>query len=252
MRKYFVIWTCIFCMAAGSFLAASGQTHRLSERMIAAASDTIPVADEEVADAATASRELLDQEADEALVSDPVARIWEEIDSNSGREIPAEQQRFNPWSFSTSVGTSYTYFPRFGSVMNMYTAPQLNYAATDRLAFHAGVMVGRTMPVTGIINEESPLNAGMTNMSTYVAASYRLTENLVVHGSGTRSLALVPVNGELQSIQFNDLSIGATYNFGNFSIGATIHRSDAPFYSAPFSSSPFGSGSPMYGTPMYW
>jgi len=247
MRTQFVIWTFGIWMAAGGFLTARGQADQLSERMIAAARDTVPVADEMAVDAAIASREFLDQEADAALVPDPVLRIWEEIDSNSDKEIPAGQQRFNPWSFSTSVGTSYTFIPRFGSVMNMYTAPQLNYAATGRLAFHAGVMVGRTMPVTGIINEESPLNAGMTNMSTYVAASYRLTENLVVHGSGTRSLALVPVNGELQSVQFNDLSIGATYNFGNFSIGATIHRSDAPFYSTPF-----GNGNPEFGTPMYW
>ncbi|MDF1570157.1 MAG: hypothetical protein P1P82_00860 [Bacteroidales bacterium] len=263
MRKHFFIWTFGICLAAAGFLPAKGQTDQLADRMTAAANDTVPVAaPKETAgrihtdllitgrattETAIANQEFLDQEADEALVSDPVLRIWKEIDSNRDREIPAEQQRINPWSYSTSVGTSFTYFPRFGSVMNMYAAPQLDYAATNRLAFHAGVMVGRTVPVTGIVNEESPLNAGMTNMSTYVAASYRLTENLVVHGSGTRSMALVPVNGELQTMQFNDLSIGATYNFGSFSIGATIHRSDAPFYS-----SPFGSVNPMYGTPLYW
>lgn len=218
-----IIWIACFCMAAGGMRTVSGQTDPLANRMIAAESDTVTVAD-------------------------PVVRIWQEIDSNgSGSDIPAEMQRSGPWSFSTTIGTSFSFFPRFGAAMNMYTAPQMNFAATDRLAFHAGVLVGRTLPVTGVLNEESPLNSGMTNMSTYVAASYRLTENLVVHGSGTRSLALVPLNGELQSMQFNDLSIGATYKFGNFSIGASIHRSDSPFYS-----SPFGGSNPMYGSPLFW
>ncbi len=254
MRKSFFIGTWVFILTAMVSVSASGQTDISADRMIVTEQDTSPgtgtsiEADQAATDQAIADQAVTDPPNSYPGDSDPVNRIWNEIDNNNSSEAQSTASTaIRPWSFSSQLGTSYIFSPYVGSAMNMFAAPQLNYAATGRLAFHAGVSVGRTVPVTGLIDAEAPVNAGMTNMSTYVAASYRLSENLVVHGAGTKSVVLVPVGGKLQSMQFNDLSIGATYDFGNFSIGATIHRSDAPGYM-----SPFGGGSNMYGAPLFW
>lgn len=222
---------CIVCLAGAGFTPLSGQQALSADSMIVGT--YTPQAD---------------LEAEER-----VARIWDEIDRDGNEPQQTEDgKRISPWSFTTSVGTSFITFPRVGSAMNMYAAPRVNYAATERLAFHAGVTLGRTLPFGGMVTAEDMTNigttsSGMTNLSGYVAASYLLTENLVIHGSGSRNAFLVPVNGELQAVQFNDISVGATYNFGNFSIGATIHHSDAPLFGAPF-----GNGNSMYGAPLFW
>ncbi len=256
-------------LTAMASVSASGQADISADRMIVTEQDTIPgtvnyneldqaaadlaVSDQAAADLTVSDLAVSDQAAADPANSipgtnDPVNRIWKEIDNNnSSVDHAITSKAIKPWSFTSQLGTSYIFSPYFGSAMNMFAAPQVNYAPTGKLAFHAGVSVGRTVPVTRLIDEEAPVNAGMTNMSTYVAASYRLSENLVVHGAGTKSVLLVPVDGKLQSMNFNDISIGATYDFGNFSIGANIHRSDAPGYM-----SPFGGGSNMYGAPLFW
>lgn len=242
--------------AAGAF-PVQGQVALDAERMVVADGqtyqDTVPAkADTEgtplnVMGTAAGEGIIANAAAADMEAADPVKRIWEEIDAGVTADRTVNGKRISPWSFSTSVGTSFLSFPRVGSAMNMYAAPQLNFAATGRLGLHAGVSVGRTLPLTGLVSDEITMNTGITNISTYVAASYLLTDNLVIHGSGSRSVLMVPVDGDLQSVQFNDLSIGATYNFGNFSIGATIHHSDAPLFGPSF-----GSGSSMYGTPLFW
>ncbi len=259
MRKAFFTGIWGFSLGAMVTVSVSGQSVLSADRMTVTQQDTITVAEipREKAPATfgqTAPGTYGETAPGAADLNnsipgtgDAVKRIWNEIENDPTADQHILSKAITPWSFSSQLGTSYMFSPYFGSAMNMYAAPQLNYAATGRLAFHAGVSVGRTVPFTRAIDEETPVNAGMTNMSTYVAASYRLSENLVVHGAGTKSVVLVPVDGKLQTMNFNDLSIGATYDFGNFSIGATIHRSDAPGYM-----SPFGGGSNMYGAPLFW
>jgi hypothetical protein len=228
-------------LAAAGPLPSVGQEAINAERMIvtdtAVSRDTVQE---------TTGMEAADFEALDA--GDRLARIWKEIDhAGDIQHKPDAGKRISPWSLSTSVGTSFLAFPGHGSAMSMFAAPQVNFSATERLGLHAGVSVGRILPVMGPVDSESFLNPGMTTISSYVAASYMLTENLVIHGSGSRNALLMPVDGELQPVHFNDLSVGATYHFGNFSIGATIHRSDGPALGAPF-----GSGSNMFGAPFYW
>jgi hypothetical protein len=241
MRKYFFIWTFSICLAAGGFLPAIGQeTIRADQIVVPPAAGILD----------TARIATLTGPVDVGVldIADRVEHIWKEIDHAGDSPHSLEHgKKISPWSFSTSVGTSFSTFPGHGSAMAMFADPRVNYAATERLGLHAGVSVGRILPFTGPVNGESNVSQGMTSISTYVAASYMLTENLVLHGSGSRNALLMPVDGELQPIQFNDLSFGATYHFGNFSIGATIHRSDGPAFGAPF-----GSGYNMYGSPFYW
>ncbi len=177
---------------------------------------------------------------------DPVARIWNEIDSvKSAVQTPAPPRHISPWSLSTSVGTSFSYSPWFGSAMQLYTAPHVSYAASDRLAFHGGLMVSRTTPLMNAGAGEISNFNGFTGISAFASASYRVSENLYIHGTGVKSFAMLPEGNELRALEYYDFSVGATYDFGNFSIGASIHRTDRPYYGYPF-------GNGMFGSPLSW
>ena len=178
---------------------------------------------------------------------DDIDQIWSEIDSiNRYTATPGTRDvevAPGPWSFNTTVGTSFGYSPFYGSAMNIFAAPQASFRANERLSFHSGLVVSQTAPVLMHLSEEPFIPAGMSNISAFASASYRLTENLTVHGTGIKSMANFPLDENRSALDYHDLSVGATYNFGNFSIGASFHKSDNAFYRSPFgySNSYFGS-----------
>jgi len=177
---------------------------------------------------------------------DPVARIWNEIDSiEANTRIQESPAKVTPWSFHTTVGTSFGYNPYFGSSMQLFTTPHVTYAAGERLAFHGGLMISRTSPLMTTQTAEFNNITGFTGVSAYASASYRIGENLYIHGTGMKTMALLPPDSDVPALQYYDFSFGATYDFGNFSIGASIHRSDRPLYGPPF-------GNGMYGSPTFW
>lgn len=182
------------------------------------------------------------------LAQDPVEHIWKQVDSINNAVQPERLSEVSsPWSFHTSLGTSYAFSRGFGSSMQVFAAPAVNYAASKRLSFHGGFMATHNMPLMPYQDE---INSGIPEFSTFsvfLSSSYQLTENLVIHGTALKSLAGLPLEGPYADYNFHDLSIGATYNFGNFSIGASFHQSDRMMYS-----SPFGFGSSPFGTPLYW
>jgi hypothetical protein len=179
---------------------------------------------------------------------DDVTHIWSQIDSvkqySAAPEASGLEIAPKPWSFNTMIGTSFGYSPYFGSSMNMFAAPQASFRANERLSFHGGLVVSQTVPVLMHLSEEPFTPAGMSNISAFAAATYRLTENLTLHGAGIKSMVNLPVDINSAALDYTDLSVGATYNFGNFSIGASFHKSDKPFYS-----SPFGYGNSLFGSP---
>ena len=193
---------------------------------------------------------------------DGVDQIWSQIDSikhnTATIEAPARDSTPGPWAFNTMVGTSFGYVPLFGSAMNMFAVPRASYKANERLSFHGGLIVSQTLPVSMHSSEDPLIPAGMSNISAFASASYRLTENLTLHGTGIKSMANLPLDENRSALDYHDLSIGATYDFGNFSIGASFHRSDNSFYRSPFGygnsfyGSPFRGGNGSFGPPIYW
>ena len=178
----------------------------------------------------------------------PVEHIWKQVDSiNNAVQPEALSSASSPWSFHTSLGTSYAFSRGFGSSMQVFTAPALNYAASKRLSFHGGFVATHTMPLMPYQDETSSGIPEFSTFSVFLSSSYQLTDNLVIHGTALKSLAGLPIQGPYADYNFHDISIGATYNFGNFSIGASFHQSDRMMFS-----SPFGFGSSPFGTPLYW
>ena len=173
---------------------------------------------------------------------DRVDQIWSEIDSINRAVQPDDLMRTSPWSYNTSIGTSYMFSKSYGPLMNFYAAPHINYSATNRLAFHGGFVASHTFTNLMYPGEVQNSMTGFTNLSVYASASYRLTENLVVHGTGIRSILTFPGEGIINNAGFQDLSVGATLHFGNFSIGASVHRSNNSYNSFYPGSTPFNSG----------
>ena len=140
-------------------------------------------------------------------------------------------QRFR---FNARTGTSFAYFPGYGSASNFYVAPGMDLSATSRLTFHAGFMASQGIPYNMRFNPEIQEFGTWTSLSAYVAASYRLTDNLLIYGSGMRSLVSPGMQGFFNP-GLDDLSIGASYKIGNFTIGASFHQGQRnPYMSTPF------------------
>ena len=180
---------------------------------------------------------------------DPVQQIWDQVEfEDVSEEVDSGMDLVSPWSFSTSVGTSFGFSPYFGSAMNMYAAPQARYSVTDRLTFHGGIIASQMLPTMRTGNSEFPTSSSYTNLSAFVAASYMLTNDLLVYGTVVKSMMNPGLNGQNANFAMDDFSIGAAYSFGNFTIGASFHSGNTN----PYRSSPFNTGRGMYGSPFYW
>lgn len=192
---------------------------------------------------------------------DDIDQIGSQIDSvkhntaNTG--TPSEDVAPDAWSFNTMVGTSFGYAPFYASAMNMFASPQASYRANERLSFHSGLVVSQTIPVLMNPSEELIIPAGISNISAFASVSYRLAENLTLHGTGVKSMAKFPLDENRSSLDYHELSIGTTYNFGNFSIGASFHKSDNSYFKSPYGygNSIFGpsfrNGTGGFGSPFY-
>lgn len=178
----------------------------------------------------------LKQQANEQVLEEP-------------EEEQAEEAKPGHWNFS--VGTSYSYMKGYGSAMGFYTAPTYTLALNDRWALHGGVMLSYHQGLNYTQPGENFFPASFSSMAIFAAASYRMTDRLVLHGTGTKQLLAAP-GTTVMGYPVNDLSFGATYRIGDsFTIGAAVHMRNydgyngyngyhTPPFMSPFYPSPFG------------
>ena len=125
-------------------------------------------------------------------------------------------------NYHTSLGLSTSFIPGIGAYTGIFAAPQLDYTASKRLTLHGGLIASEHIPLYTALREDNSSLASFTNLSMFVAASYRISEEFTVYGAGTRSL-LSDTNHYLNDFDSMDrLSFGAAYKFGNFTIGASF------------------------------
>lgn len=177
---------------------------------------------------------------------DPVQQIWNQIDSLPDLRVEENSHPRSPFKFNTSVGTGFGFSPQFGSATHMYARPHVDFQAQDRLLIQGGLTFMQSFSNMNEINSEFPLPNSLSTISVYMSATYQLTENLFLHGTGVKAM-LSPFSSPTDmSYTYNDFSIGATYKIGNFSIGATLHSTDrGGFYASPFNNG-------MFGSPLMW
>jgi len=157
-------------------------------------------------------------------------------------------EKISPWNYSTTVGASFSYFPGYGSSTNMFVAPHLDFSATNRLSFHGGMIASQNFPMFNSVGGETGNYQSFTNLSMFVAASYQLSKDFVVYGTGVKRMINPGLTGQNANFAMDDFSIGAAYSFGNFTIGASFHSGNTN----PYRSSPFNTGRGMYSSPFYW
>ncbi len=179
----------------------------------------------------------LKQEANEQVLEAP-------------EEEQAEEAKPGHWNFS--VGTSYSYMKGYGSGMMFYTAPSYTLALSDRWALHGGVVASYYQGLNHMPLGETLLPGSFSSLAVFAAASYRMSDRLILHGAGIKQLVTGPVT-PFTPYPLNDLSFGASYRIGDsFTIGASVHMRNGNGYNGynGYHSTPFGN--PMFPSPFGW
>ena len=186
--------------------------------------------------------------AEQALESPASA----ETDFNSGEESMPEKDGI-PGHWNFNVGTSFTYMHGYGSVMGLYAAPTYTLPLNDRWALHGGVIASN---YTGLGSMQMPggelqSSNNVSSLAVFAAASYKMTDRLMLHGSGVKNLTSYPLMPMAPGVMDN-LSLGATYKLGdNVFIGASvsINQGHGYYQSPPFGGASFGG---PFDTPFGW
>lgn len=183
---------------------------------------------------------VLAQSAEEEMI-----RLKQEVEGvvveQLVEESPAgEIVKPGPWNFS--VGTSYSYLKGYGSGMMFYTAPSYTLSLSDRWALHGGVVASHYQGLNYTQPGENLLPGSVSSLAIFASASYRMSDRLVLHGTGIKQLVSAPIT-PFTPYPMEDLSLGATYKIGeNMTIGAAVHmRNSNGYYSTPFGSTLFPS-----------
>ncbi len=190
---------------------------------------------------------MAEQITEEAVL--PQAQSDLELDAE-GNSSNKEDGLKGHWNFS--VGTNFTYMQGYGSMMGLYAAPMYTLPLNDRWAVHGG-LVASNYTGLGSLQMPGPEYQSTNNFSSlavFAAASYKMTDRLVLHGSALKNLTSYPLSPMAPGLMDN-ISMGATYKLGdNVSIGASVSFNQGngyynlpPFGGGPYrgySSSPFG------------
>jgi len=166
-----------------------------------------------------------------------VARLKLETSQSMLEESEPEKEDTEnkmPGSFNVSLGTSYSYMKGYGSGMAFFAAPTYTLPLNNRWSLHGGVVATQYQSFTPGAPQEIYFPSSFSSFSVFVAASYQMSDRLVLHGTGVKQMISAPAS-PFTPYPMDNLSLGATYKLGdNFSIGATIHLNNGQgYYSTP-------------------
>jgi hypothetical protein len=181
----------------------------------------------------------LKQQVDGVVLEEPVEEVQAEDNEKSGH-----------WNFS--VGTSYSYMKGYGSGMMFYTAPTYTLALNDRWSLHGGVVASHYQGLNNTQQGEMLLPGSFSSLAIFASASYRMSDRLVLHGTGIKQLVSAPVT-PFTPYPMDDFSLGATYKIGdNMTIGASVHMRNGSGYNGygGYNTMPFGN--PFHPSPFGW
>ena len=181
---------------------------------------------------------------------DEVARLKQsmaavEEESGSGSDEPVHKPTPIPGAWNITMGTYFTHVGGFGSGAGFYVAPSYTLPLNSRWTLHGGILAsGFTMWNSPGVEYQTP--ATYSGLALFAATSYRMTDRLILHGSGVKQLATLPVS-PLVPYPSDNLTLGATYRLGdNVILGATlrVRNGQQDYFGSPFHgtylTSPFG------------
>ncbi|HKK43249.1 MAG TPA: hypothetical protein VJ963_12620 [Bacteroidales bacterium] len=145
-----------------------------------------------------------------------------------------------------SVGSSFMYIPHYGSVTGLVISPSISVPLSSKWSVSGGIIAERYYSTFGYHSSEGLTCRTFNNITLYGSASYHVSPKLTLYGIGTKRLTN---NSPFYPMPKSSYAIGSRYNFGDFSIGLTLHVSkwNDTFSPVPFNSSrgfysPYGQG----------
>jgi hypothetical protein len=153
------------------------------------------------------------------------------------------------WNLET--GAWFSTVRGVGSGVGFYAAPTYTLPLNSNWSLHGGIMATRYTGLSTPVGGDLGANTGYTGLSVFAAASYRMTDKLVLHGAGVKQLTPGPPS-LMSPYSSDNLSLGATYRLGdNLTIGASIHMQNHQGYpyGSPYGAFPQGGfpGSSPFG-----
>jgi hypothetical protein len=145
-----------------------------------------------------------------------------------------------------SVGTSYSYSRGYGSGMLFFAAPSYTLPLNNRWSLHTGFIASYYQYLNPGMYGETLMTPQYSSLAVFAAASYRMNDKLVLHGTGVKRLVSAPI-APFTPYPMDNISLGATYKIGdNITIGATIHLNNGQgVYANPYNGYHFNS-------PFFW
>ena len=144
-----------------------------------------------------------------------------------------------------SVGSTLTVIPHFGTVTGFTISPFLSVPLSPKLSVDGGIIAGRYYSALRNFNPEGTMNGTFNILSVYGSATYHFNSQFTVYGTGIKQLTgTSPFN----LLPKSSYTIGSSFNFGNFSIGAALQMSKWNNISSPL---PFN-GSQGFYSPYKW
>jgi len=170
------------------------------------------------------------------------AVVLEEAAQEEALQEGPDQAARKPGHWNFSVGTSYSYMKGYGSGMMLYTAPTYTLSLNDKWSFHGGLIASHYQGMNYTLQGESLLPNSFSGLALFAAASYRMNDRLILHGTGVKQLITAPFT-PFTPYPIDDFSFGATYKVGhNLTIGASVHMNNrSGYYHGPMNFSPHAS-----------
>ncbi len=121
-----------------------------------------------------------------------------------------------------SVGSSFMFIPRYGSVTGFTISPSLSVPVSPHLSFNAGIIAGRFYSDLQMPTLEGSMNGAFNEISLFGSANYHVNSRLTLYGAGIKRLTNASPFNTLPNSSY---TIGSTYTFGSFSIGVEMQMS---------------------------
>jgi hypothetical protein len=139
-----------------------------------------------------------------------------------------------------SVGSTFLIVPHLGTVTGFTLSPFISIPLSQRLSVDGGIIAGRFYSALPDFNPEGGMYGAFNELSVYGSASYHISSQFTVYGTGIKQLA---GTSPFYFLPKSSYAIGSTYNFGNFSIGVILQMSK---WNDNLSPSPFNGSQGFY------
>ncbi len=175
--------------------------------------------------------------------------------NDSVNQLDVPGSKVPPLKFSLNLGTSFSTSGYYGSGVQTWVAPELNYRVSNKLNLRMGVVASNNYmnSIPQGVSDGVGMNTSGSwfNYKVYVSADYFVSEKLVVSGSLLKSIDQTPAwvgQSPFFSQNYESMSMSFQYRINDFmSVGGGIQidRGNVPYYYNPMQ--PFGNHFSPFG-----